>query len=76
VADHEEERDVSRHNQGPSTTVGAEIAGDRAPARETRLEKRWRLVPKDRAADLLADLVFVMLILLWFVWVGLWTWIH
>lgn len=66
---------MARPNQSASRTVGAEIAGDRALVRETRLEKRWRMKP-DRAANVLADLVFVMLMLLLFVWVGLWTFVH
>ena len=31
---------------------------------------------RERVADLLADLVFVMLVLLLFVWVGLWTFVN
>jgi hypothetical protein len=33
-------------------------------------------MPADRVADLLADLVFVTLMLLLFAWVGLWTLVH
>ena len=70
-----EESDVSGHNQSASKTVGAEIAGDRVLTREACLEKRWQMIP-DRAANVLANLVFVLLILLLFVWVGLWTLVH
>jgi len=72
--DHEEESDVSGHNHS-SSTVGAEIAGNRVLGKEALLEKRWPM-RMDRVADLLADLVFVMLMLLLFVWVGLWTFVH
>jgi hypothetical protein len=51
------------------------IAGNRVLAREAHLEKRWPM-PADRVADLLADLVFVTLMLLLFAWVGLWTLVH
>ena len=70
--DHEEESDVSGHNHSSST---AEIAGNRVLGKETLLEKRWPM-RMDRVADLLADLVFVMLMLLLFVWVGLWAFVH
>lgn len=52
------------------------MAGDRVLARETRLEKHWLMITPDRAANFLADLVFVMLMLLLFVWIGLWTFVH
>ena len=70
-----EASDVFRHNHSSSRAVGAEIAGNRALAKEAVLEKRWPMTP-DRVADFLADLVFVMLMLLLFVWVGLWTFVH
>lgn len=66
---------MSGHNQSASRTVGAEIAGDRVLTRDARMEKRWQMT-RDRAANFLADLVFVMLMLLLFVWVGLWTFVH
>jgi hypothetical protein len=62
------------HNHN-SSTVGAEIARKRVVAKQAHLEKGWPMT-LDRAADLLADLVFVMLMLLLFVWVGLWTLVH
>ena len=61
-----------KHN---SSTAGAEIAGNRVLPKEVVLTKHWPMTP-DRVADLLADLVFVMLMLLLFVWVGLWTFVH
>ena len=64
---------MSGHNQKSSRT---ETAGELVLAREARLEKRWRLMTQDRAADFLADLVFVTLMLLLFVWMGLWTLVH
>jgi len=70
-----EEHDVSKHNHSTSEAVGAEIVGSRVLAKESVLEKRWPMAP-DRVANLLADLVFVMLMLLLFVWIGLWTFIH
>ena len=70
-----EERDVSGHNHSTSRTVGADIAGNRVLPKEAVLAKRWPMTP-DSIADLLADLVFVMLILLLFVWVGLWTFVQ
>ena len=63
---------MSRHNYSSSRRVGAEITGNRLLPKEAVLTKRWPVTP-DRVADLLADLVFVMLMLLLFVWVGLWT---
>ena len=66
---------MSGHNHSTSSTAGAEIAGNRVLAKEAVLENRWPMRP-DRVADLLADLVFVMLMLLLFVWVGLWTFVH
>jgi hypothetical protein len=66
---------VSRHNYSSSRRVGAEITGNRVLPKEAVLTKRWSMTP-DRVADLLADLVFVMLMLLLFVWVGLWTFVH
>ncbi len=64
---------MSGHNQKTSRT---ETAGEQVLAREARLEKRWWLITQDRAADFLADLVFVTLMLLLFAWVGLWTLVH
>ena len=52
---------MSRRNHSSSRV--AEIAGDRVLAKGAR----WRM-PPDRVADLLADLVFVTLMLLLFVW--------
>ena len=66
---------MSRHNYSSSRRVGAEITGNRVLPKEAVLTKRWPMAP-DRVADLLADLVFVMLMLLLFVWVGLWTFVH
>ena len=66
---------MSSHNYSSSRTVGAEITGNRVLPKEAVLTKRWPMTP-DRVADLLADLVFVMLMLLLFVWVGLWTFVH
>ena len=63
---------MSSHYQKGSRIVGAEIAGEQVLARQARTAKRW-LMTQDRAADFLADLVFVTLMLLLFVWVGLWT---
>ena len=65
---------MSRHNYSSSRRVGAEITGNRVLPKEAVLTKRWPVTP-DRVADLLADLVFVMLMLLLFVWVGLWTFV-
>jgi len=59
---------VSGQNHEGSTSVGAEIAGEQV--------KRWRLITEDRAADFLADVVFVILMLLLFVWMGLWMLVH
>ena len=73
--DHEQESDVSGHNNSTSRTVGADIAGNRVLPKEAVLAKRWPMTP-DSIADLLADLVFVMLILLLFVCVGLWTFVQ
>ena len=73
--DHEQESDVSRHNNSTSRTVGADITSNRVLPKEAVLAKRWPMTP-DSIADLLADLVFVMLILLLFVWVGLWTFVQ
>ena len=66
---------MSSHYQKGSRIVGAEIAGEQVLARQARTAKRW-LMTQDRAADFLADLVFVTLMLLLFVWVGLWTLVH
>lgn len=66
---------MSRHNHSTSKTVGTEIVGNRVLAKEAVLEKRWPMTP-DHVADFLADLVFVMLMLLLFVWIGLWTFVH
>ena len=67
---------MSSHNYSSSRRVGAEITGNRVLLpKEAVLTKRWPMTP-DRVADLLADLVFVMLMLLLFVWVGLWTFVH
>ena len=66
---------MSGHNHSISSTLEVAITGNRLLAKETLLEKRWPLT-SDRIADLLADLVFVMLMLLLFVWVGLWTFVH
>ena len=66
---------MSRHNYSSSRRVGAEITGNRLLPKEAVLTKRWPMTP-DRVADFLADLVFVMLMLLLFVWVGLWTFVH
>ena len=68
------EGDMSSGNQG-SSRVEAEVAGNRVLAKEAHLGKPWSM-PPDRVADLLADLVFLTLMLLLFVWVGLWTVIH
>ena len=68
------ESNMSRRNHS-SSRVAAEIAGDRVLAKEAHLGKRWPM-PPDRVADLLADLVFVTLMLLLFAWVGLWTFVH
>ena len=65
---------MSRHNHSTSKAVGAEIVGNRVLAKESLLERCWPMGP-DRIADLLADLVFVMLMLLLFVWVGLWIFV-
>ena len=65
---------MSRYNYSSSRRVGAEITGNRVLPKEAVLTKRWPMTP-DRVADLLADLVFVMLMLLLFVWVGLWTFV-
>ena len=67
---------MSKPNQSASGAVGADICGDRVLTRETGLEKRWQIITPDRAANFLADLVFVMLILLLFVWIRLWTLVH
>ena len=64
---------MSGHNPKSSRT---ETAGEQVLAREARMEKRWRLMTQDRAAEFLADLVFVTLMLLLFLWVGLWTLVH
>ena len=66
---------MSSHNYSSSRRVGAEITGNRVLPKEAVLTKRWPTTP-DRVADLLADLVFVMLMLLLFVWVGLWTFVR
>ena len=66
---------MSRHNYSSSRRVGAEITGNRLLPKEAVLTKRWPVTP-DRVADLLADLVFVTLMLLLFAWVGLWTFVH
>ena len=66
---------MSSHYQKGSRMVGAEIAGEQVLARQAGTAKRW-LMTQDRAADFLADLVFVTLVLLLFVWVGLWTLVH
>ena len=65
---------MSSHNCSSSRRVGAEITGNRLLPKEAVLTKRLPVTP-DRVADLLADLVFVMLMLLLFVWVGLWTFV-
>jgi len=66
---------VSKHNHSTSEAVGPEIVRSRVLAKESALEKRWPMGP-DRVANLLADLVFVMLMLLLFVWIGLWSFVH
>jgi hypothetical protein len=65
---------MSRRNHS-SSGVQSEIAGNRILAKEAHLGKHWP-IPPDRVADLLADLVFVTLMLLLCVWVGLWTVVH
>ena len=65
---------MAGHNQSASRTIGVEI--DRVLSAKTGLEKPWQWITPDRAADLLADLVFVMLMLLLFVWIGLWTFVN
>ena len=65
---------MSGHSHN-SSAVGVEIARKSAVAKQAHLEKGWPMTP-DRAAELLADLVFVMLMLLLFVWVGLWTFVQ
>jgi hypothetical protein len=67
---------VSVHHQKGSRIVGAKIAGEQVLARHAHTERPWWLITQDRAADFLADLVFVTLMLLLFVWVGLWTLVH
>ena len=66
---------MSGHNHSTSRAVGAEIVGNRVLTKDAGLENRWPMAP-DHVADLLADLVFVMMMLLLFVWVGLWTFVH
>jgi hypothetical protein len=53
--------------------VAAEVADDRDLSPKLRMEKRCPLITGDRAAELLADLVFAMLMLLLCAWIGLWT---
>ena len=63
------------HSTNPAKT-NAEIAVGRVVVGETRWGQRGQTKTRERAADLLADLVFVMLLLLLFVWVGLWTFVR
>jgi hypothetical protein len=67
---------MTGHQQEDSRIVGANIAAEQVLSRRVRTGKSWWLITQDRAADLLADLVFVTLTLLLFVWVGLWTLVH
>ena len=69
------ESDVYGHNHTTSRSVRTEIARNRLFVKEAVLEKVWPMT-RERVADLLADLVFVMLLLLLFVWVGLWTFVN
>jgi hypothetical protein len=55
--------------------MAAEMAGDRELAGKPCLEKRWLRIAGERAADLLADLVFVMQVLLLCAWIGLWMFV-
>ena len=66
---------VYRHNHTTSRPVRTEIARNGLFIKEAALEKVWPIT-RERVADLLADLVFVMLVLLLFVWVGLWTFVN
>lgn len=67
---------MTGHQQKDSRIIGASLASERVLARQARAEKRWWPMTGDRAADLLADLVFVTLMLLLFVWVWLWILVH
>ena len=67
---------MTGYQQKDSRIVGANIAGEQVLSRRVRSEKSWWPITQDRAVDLLADLVFVTLMLLLFVWVGLWTLVH
>jgi ribosomal protein L22 len=62
------------YQQKDSRIVEANIA--RVLASQARTEKRWWPMTQDRAANFLADLVFVTLMLLLVVWVWLWTLVH
>ena len=64
---------MARNTQMTSRTLVAKFAAAVEPAGKPSLEKRWPGIKGDRAADLLADLVFVMLMLLLCAWIGLWT---
>lgn len=67
---------MARKTQMTSRTIAARFAAAVEPSGRTSLEKRWPGISSDRAADLLADLVFVMLMLLLGAWIGLWTFVH
>ena len=57
--------------QNASRAVGSEMVSNLT--KQERLDKRGLTVTLNRAANLLANLVFVMLVLLLFVWIGLWS---
>lgn len=67
---------MARKTQMTSRTMAARFAAPVEPSGKPSLEKRWPGITGDQAADLLADLVFVMLMLLLGAWIGLWTFVH
>ena len=57
--------------QNGSKAIGTEMVSNLA--KQEHLDKRGLTLTLNRAANLLANLVFVMLVLLLFVWIGLWS---